>query len=74
MATPGWEGCGGSALLVGLCAMEVARVDSSMATFSGVHSGVAMSSIYLCGTEEQPSPILYGIGWSLANKVLLPRR
>jgi alkylation response protein AidB-like acyl-CoA dehydrogenase len=47
-------GCrGGSALLVGLCAMEMARVDSSIATFIGVHSGLAMGSIYLCGTEEQ---------------------
>src|ERR1700758_1306 len=46
-------GCrGGSALLVGLCAMEMARVDSSIATFIGVHSGLAMGSIYLCGTEE----------------------
>jgi glutaryl-CoA dehydrogenase len=33
--------------------MEMARVDSSIATFMGVHSGLAMGSIYLCGSEEQ---------------------
>src|ERR1700754_2415279 len=47
-------GCrGGSALLFGLIAMEMARVDSSIATFFGVHNGLAMGSIYLVGTEEQ---------------------
>ena len=33
--------------------MEMARVDSSIATFYGVHSGLAMGSIYLGGSEEQ---------------------
>jgi alkylation response protein AidB-like acyl-CoA dehydrogenase len=47
-------GCrGGSGLLAGLVAMEMARVDTSMATFLGVHSGLAMSSIYFGGSEEQ---------------------
>src|SRR4249920_1987516 len=47
-------GCrGGSPLLAGLVAMEIARFDSSIATFFGVHSGLAMSSIYLGGSEEQ---------------------
>jgi len=47
-------GCrGGSGLLAGLVAMEMARTDSSLATFFGVHSGLAMSSIYLGGSEEQ---------------------
>src|SRR5258708_23924005 len=47
-------GCPGkSTVLDGLQAMEIARVDSSMATFFGVHSGLAMGSIYLCGSEEQ---------------------
>jgi glutaryl-CoA dehydrogenase len=47
-------GCGGrSFLLDGLVAMETARVDSSWATFHGVHSGLAMGSIYLAGSEEQ---------------------
>jgi glutaryl-CoA dehydrogenase len=47
-------GCpGGGCLLDGMIAMELARVDSSIATFLGVHSGLAMGSIYLCGSEEQ---------------------
>src|SRR5689334_17321545 len=47
-------GCrGGSPLLAGLVAMEMARFDASIATFFGVHSGLAMSSIYLDGSEEQ---------------------
>ena len=47
-------GCPGkSGLLDGMVAMEMARVDSSIATFFGVHSGLAMGSIYLCGSDEQ---------------------
>src|SRR5882762_6204507 len=47
-------GCrGGSAQLFGLIAMEMARIDSSIATFFGVHNGLAMGSIYLGGSEEQ---------------------
>src|SRR5580693_3258134 len=47
-------GCrGGSAQLFGLIAMEMARFDSSIATFFGVHNGLAMGSIYRGGSEEQ---------------------
>jgi glutaryl-CoA dehydrogenase len=47
-------GCrGGSELLFGLVAMEMSRFDSSIATFFGVHNGLAMGSIYLGGSEEQ---------------------
>src|ERR1700675_1266831 len=47
-------GCrGGSAQLFGLIAMEMARFDSSIPTFFGVHNGLAMGSIYLGGSEEQ---------------------
>jgi len=47
-------GCpGGGCLLDGMIAMELARVDSSIATFLGVHSGLAMGSIFLCGSAEQ---------------------
>ena len=47
-------GCpGGGNLLDGMIAMELARVDSSIATFMGVHGGLAMGSIFLCGSEEQ---------------------
>jgi len=47
-------GCPGrTCLLEGLVAMETARVDASFATFHGVHSGLAMGSIYLAGSKEQ---------------------
>jgi len=47
-------GCpGGSSLLDGMIALELARVDPSIATFMGVHGGLAMGSIYLCGSAEQ---------------------
>jgi glutaryl-CoA dehydrogenase len=47
-------GCpGGGPLLDGMIAMELARADPSISTFMGVHSGLAMGSIYLCGSEEQ---------------------
>lgn len=40
-------------LMEGVLAMEMARVDSSIATFFGVQSGLTMGSIYMCGSEEQ---------------------
>jgi glutaryl-CoA dehydrogenase len=47
-------GClGKSTLTDGLVMMELARIDCSIATFHGVHSGLAMGSIYLCGSDEQ---------------------
>ena len=47
-------GCpGGGFLLDGMIAMELARVDPSIGTFFGVHGGLAMGSIYLCGSQEQ---------------------
>jgi glutaryl-CoA dehydrogenase len=52
----GYEGygcAGGSNLLACYVAMEIARIDCSCATFFGVHSGLAMGSIFLCGSEEQ---------------------
>jgi glutaryl-CoA dehydrogenase len=47
-------GCaGGSSLMEGVIAAEIARVDASIATFFGVQSGLAMGSIYICGSDEQ---------------------
>ncbi len=47
-------GCaGGSSLMEGIIASEIARVDASVATFFGVQSGLAMGSIYICGSDEQ---------------------
>ncbi len=40
-------------VMEGIVAMELARVDVSISTFFGVHSGLAMGSIYICGSEEQ---------------------
>lgn len=49
----GYGAAGGSWLLNGLVAMELARVDASVATFWGVHTGLSAGSVYLCGDEEQ---------------------
>ncbi len=40
-------------LMEGVLAMEMARIDASIATFFGVQSGLTMGSIYMCGSEEQ---------------------
>jgi glutaryl-CoA dehydrogenase len=37
----------------GILAMEMARVDTSISTFFGVQSGLAMGSIYLLGSDVQ---------------------
>jgi glutaryl-CoA dehydrogenase len=42
-----------SNLLVGVTALELAHADASVATFFGVHTGLAMGSILTCGSEEQ---------------------
>jgi glutaryl-CoA dehydrogenase len=42
-----------SKLCTSFLAAEFARVDASMATFFGVHTGLAMGTIDQCGSEEQ---------------------
>lgn len=42
-----------SFVMEGVLTQEMARVDASITTFFGVHSGLAMGSIYVCGSEEQ---------------------
>jgi glutaryl-CoA dehydrogenase len=42
-----------STTMMGSVMMVLARVDSFIATFFGVHSGLAMGSIILCGSEAQ---------------------
>jgi glutaryl-CoA dehydrogenase len=42
-----------SRLMEGFQAMELARVDPSMATFFGVHNGLALGSLMLLGSAEQ---------------------
>ena len=47
-------GCPGlSHVMEGILAMEMARIDTSISTFFGVQSGLAMGSIYLLGSEAQ---------------------
>ncbi len=53
LAYSGYSCPGRSFLADGFVAMELARIDPSMATFMGVHGGLAMGSIFLCGSEEQ---------------------
>ncbi len=48
-------------LMEGILAMEMARVDASIATFFGVQSGLAMGSIYLLGSETQKQEWLPGM-------------
>lgn len=40
-------------LLSGFIALEMAHADPSMATFLGVHTGLAMGSIAACGSDRQ---------------------
>lgn len=55
-------GCPGrSFLMEGIIAMELARVDTSISTFFGVQSGLAMGSIYLLGSEKQKQEWLPGM-------------
>ncbi|HEY0272849.1 MAG TPA: acyl-CoA dehydrogenase family protein, partial [Chitinophaga sp.] len=50
-----------SFIMEGIIAMEIARVDASIATFFGVQSGLAMGSIYLLGTDAQKQEWLPGM-------------
>ena len=49
----GYGAAGMSPLSVGLVHMELHRGDGSLGTFLGVHAGLAMQSIAMCGSEEQ---------------------
>jgi len=53
LAMKGYGCAGGSVAQLGFVLMEMARIDPSFATFMGVHSGLAMGSIYIDGSEEQ---------------------
>lgn len=50
-----------SFLMEGIIAMEMARVDTSISTFFGVQSGLAMGSIYLLGSDDQKQEWLPGM-------------
>jgi len=53
VAYQGYDCPGMDFVTEGIIAEEIARVDVSISTFFGVHSGLAMGSIYICGSEEQ---------------------
>lgn len=53
LAGLGVDGVKRSSRLRGMMIMEMCRVDASFATFFGVHTGLAMGSIALLGSEEQ---------------------
>jgi glutaryl-CoA dehydrogenase len=42
-----------SSVLEGMVALELTHADASLATFFGVHTGLAMGSILQCGSDEQ---------------------
>src|ERR671917_1466989 len=44
---------GRSSLFDGMVSMELGRGDPSIATFMGVHGGLAMGTMHLCASEEQ---------------------
>lgn len=46
----------------GLIQMELHRGDASIATFMGVHCGLAMRSIYMLGSDEQKERFLPAMG------------
>jgi glutaryl-CoA dehydrogenase len=52
-AIRGYDCPGLSPVADGLVATELARGDASVSTWIGVHSGLAMGSIYVAGSEEQ---------------------
>ncbi|HVL82750.1 MAG TPA: acyl-CoA dehydrogenase family protein [Pseudonocardia sp.] len=49
----GYGAAGMSPTTCGLVHMELHRGDGSLGTFLGVHAGLAMQSIAMCGSEEQ---------------------
>ncbi|MFJ2261703.1 acyl-CoA dehydrogenase family protein [Streptomyces sp. NPDC087844] len=50
-----------SHLLTGMMALEMSRVDASVATFFGVHTGLAMYSVLAGGSQEQRDRWLPGM-------------
>ena len=54
----GYGAAGMSPTTCGLVHMELHRGDGSLGTFLGVHAGLAMQSIAMCGSEEQKQRFL----------------
>ncbi|MHA6625165.1 acyl-CoA dehydrogenase family protein [Pseudonocardia sichuanensis] len=53
LAYDGLSGPAARRLLTGFVALEISHTDPSMNSFLGIHSGLAMGSIDLCGSPEQ---------------------
>jgi glutaryl-CoA dehydrogenase len=49
----GLHGPAARRLLIGFVSMEIAHTDPSMNSFFGIHNGLAMGSVDLCGSAEQ---------------------
>ena len=58
----GLEGPAARRLLIGFVSMEIAHTDPSMNSFFGIHNGLAMGSIDLCGSPEQRDRWLPAMG------------
>ncbi|MFR9801492.1 acyl-CoA dehydrogenase family protein [Pseudonocardia sp. RS010] len=52
-AVRGLEGPAARRLLIGFASLELAHADPSLNSFFGIHNGLAMGSIDLCGSDEQ---------------------
>jgi glutaryl-CoA dehydrogenase len=61
MAWPETEPFKTSAVFRGWVALELARIDASVATYVGVQNGLAMGSIGVCGSDEQRAQWLPGM-------------
>ncbi|MGY1736307.1 MULTISPECIES: acyl-CoA dehydrogenase family protein [unclassified Geodermatophilus] len=57
----GYGSPGRSSLFDGMVSMELGRGDPSVATFMGVHGGLAMGTLHLCASEEQKERWLPGM-------------
>src|SRR6201986_260262 len=57
----GYGGAGMSPVACGLVTMELHRGDGSLGLFLGVHAGLAMESVAMCGSEEQKASWLADI-------------
>ena len=62
------------ALVDGMVAMELGRVDPSIATFMGVHGGLAMGSINLCGSDGAARALVAADGADGADRGLRAHR
>ena len=68
-------GCPGmSRLAAGIVSRELARTDGSLNTFFGVHSGLAMGTINLLGSDEQTVPMAAPDGPARADRGLRAHR